>query len=102
MPGLIAGQVIDWKTGQPAPFIEVRIDELNFSKVVARTDAHGRFSFQPRDLPNVYFLFASSPHYGRLLQATLGQTVVMYRKGQRVREVVIPAIPATELSGHVY
>jgi hypothetical protein len=102
IPGLISGEVIDWKTGQPAPDIDVRAHELNSSKVVARTDAHGRFSFQPRDMPNVYFLFASSPGYGKLLQATFGQTIVMYRRSQRVRDVVIPAIPATELSGHVY
>ncbi len=102
IPGLIAGQVIDWKTGNPVQYVDVQVKAPNSSQILARTDAHGRFSFQPRDLPNVYFLFAASPQYGRLLQATLGQTVVMYRKGQRVRDVVIPAIRATELSGHVY
>jgi hypothetical protein len=102
LPGLISGQVIDWQTGQPVSDIEVRADELNFSKVVARTDVHGHFRFQPQDSPRVYFLFASSSRYGRLLQATWGQTVVLYRKGQQVRDVVIPAIPAAELSGRVY
>jgi hypothetical protein len=50
----------------------------------------------------VYFLFAAPPRYGRLLQTTFGQTMVLYRKSERVRNVVIPAIPATELAGHVY
>lgn len=99
---LITGQVIDWKTGQPAPYTDVRLDELNSSGVVARTDARGRFSFQPQDSPRVYFLFAAPPRYGTLLQATFGQRIVMYRKSQRVRDIVIPAIPGTELSGHIY
>ena len=95
---LISGKVIDWNTGQPVPDTEVR--GLR-SPVVARTDAHGEFTLAA-PTPKVYFLFASAPRYGRLLQTTFGQTVVVYRPGARVRDVVIPAIPATELSGHVY
>jgi hypothetical protein len=78
------------------------LDDLNFSVHSARTDAQGRFSFQPPHPPRVYFLYAAAPRYGKLLQTTFGQTVVMYRNGQQVRNVMIPAIPATEVSGHVY
>ena len=102
LPATISGVVIDWNTGHPAPYTDVRVDQLNFSAVVARTDAHGRFNFHPPAPPKIYFLFAESSRYGRLLQTTFGQTVVMYRKGERIVDVVIPAIPATELSGHVY
>jgi hypothetical protein len=52
--------------------------------------------------PNLYSLFASAPRYGRLVQAMFVQTVVVYRRGARVHDIVIPAIPATGLSGHVY
>lgn len=102
LPGLISGQVIDWQTGQPVPDVEVRTDDFRSAEPVVRTDAHGYFHFQPRNWPQTYFLFASSPRYGRLLQATWGQTVVLYRNNQQVRDVIIPAIPATELAGHVY
>jgi hypothetical protein len=98
---LISGKVIDWSTGQPVADTEVSKYEPNSSRVVARTDAHGAFTFVA-PTPDVYFLFASAPRYGRLLQTTFGQTVAVYRSGARVRDVVIPAIPATGLSGHVY
>ncbi len=101
-PTLISGQVIDWNTGQAAPYTEVRIDRLNFSQFAAETDARGRFTFLAPNQPDLYFLFAGAPYYGRLLQTTFGQTVVVYRPGEQVRDLVIPAIPATELSGHVY
>ncbi|MBV8551809.1 MAG: carboxypeptidase regulatory-like domain-containing protein [Acidobacteriaceae bacterium] len=101
-PTLISGEIVDWGTGQPAPYTDVRIARLNFSQVVARTDKRGQFAFSGPKGPGVYFLFAGSPRYGRLLQTTFGQTIVAYRAGQHIRKVVIPAIPATELSGHVY
>ena len=101
-PTLISGQVIDWNTGQAAPYTEVRIDRLNFSQFAAKTDARGRFTFLAPNQPDLYFLFAGAPYYGRLLQTTFGQTVVVYRPGEQARDLVIPAIPATELSGHVY
>lgn len=78
------------------------MDELNFAPVVARTDANGRFRLETQDPPSAYFLFAGWPRYGRLAGTTFGQTVVIYRKGERVSDVVIPAIRATELTGHVY
>ncbi|MBV9761310.1 MAG: hypothetical protein JO340_12160 [Acidobacteriaceae bacterium] len=102
LPATISGVVIDWNTGRPAPFTDVRVDRLNFSVTVARTDARGRFVFRPPARPDICFLFAGPPRYGTLLQTTFGETVVMYRKAERVSDVVIPAIPATELSGHVY
>lgn len=100
--GIISGQVIDWKTGQPAPYVDVLSRGLNSSEVVTRTGADGRFRFRPKHSRGVYFLFVGAPRYGTLLQATVGQTIVMYRKSDVFRNVVIPGIPATELSGHVY
>lgn len=102
LPATISGVVIDWNTGRPAPYTDVRMDQLNFSTVVARTDARGRFSFRASDPPNFDFLFAGPPRYGKLLQTTFGQTVLMFSKAERITGVVLPAIPATELSGHVY
>lgn len=102
LPATISGVVIDWNTGRPAPYADVQMDQLNLSTVVARTDARGRFSFNPPNPPGPYFLFAGPPRYGTLLQTTFGQTIMMYRKAERIAGVVLPAIPATELSGHVY
>ncbi len=102
LPATISGVVIDSNTGRPGPYTDVRVDHLNFSAVAARTDARGRLLFHPPAPPNTSFVFAGSPRYGRLLQTTFGQTVVMYRKGERIADVVIPAILVTELSGHVY
>jgi hypothetical protein len=101
-PTVISGKVTDWGTGQPAPYTEILEVEPNSFRFVARTDAHGEFAFVAPNPPDVYFLFAGAPRYGKLLQTTFGQTVVVYRPGARVRDVVIPAIPATGLSGHVY
>jgi hypothetical protein len=98
---VISGKVIDWGTGQPAPYTDVLIAKPNFSQPPIRTDAHGQFSFVAPQ-PDVYFLFVSAPRYGKLLQTLFGQTVIVYGRGDRVRNVVIPAIPATGLSGHVY
>jgi len=101
-PSLISGEVIDSISGQPAAFTDVRVDQLNFSEVVARTDEHGRFSFVASHPPLVYFVFAGTPRYNRLLQTTFGQFVIVYRPGEQISDVVVPAIRATELSGHVY
>jgi hypothetical protein len=100
-PMVISGKVIDWGTGQPAPYTDVLIAKPNFSQPPIRTDAHGQFTFVAPQ-PDVYFLFVSAPRYGKLLQTLFGNTVIVYRPGDRVRNVVIPAIPATGLSGHVY
>jgi len=50
----------------------------------------------------LYFLFAAPPRYGRLLQTMFGRSVAVYRRGERIRNVVVPVIPATELSGRIY
>jgi len=99
---MISGQVIDWRTSRPVPYVDVLAEGLNSANVVARTGADGRFRFQPEASPGVYFLFVAAPRYGLLLQAKVGQTAVMYRKSQRIHDLIIPAIPATEISGHVY
>lgn len=93
--------MIEWTTERPARFAEVLVDTGNFSQVVARTDGEGRFRFQPRNSPAVYFLHTGLPSYGRLLSTTFGQTVALQRRGQEARDIVVPAIPATVVSGHV-
>jgi hypothetical protein len=84
VPSTISGVVIDWNTGRPAAYTDVRMDRLNFSTVVARTNSRGRFSFRPSPPRGLYFLFAGPPRYGTLLQTTFGQTVVMYRQAGRI------------------
>jgi hypothetical protein len=98
-PTIISGQVIDWGTGKPAAYTDVMSE---YSGKAARTDGQGRFTFVAPHGPDYHFLFAGSPRYGRLLQTFFGQTVVAYRGGEEIRNVVIPAIPATSLTGHVY
>jgi hypothetical protein len=101
-PTVISGKVIDWNTGQPVRYTDVDVVRWNHSDFVVRTDAAGAFTFQIPGTAEAYFLFASDPRYGKLLQARFGQTVVVYGPGERIRDVLVPAIPAAGLSGHVY
>lgn len=92
--------MIDWSTGKPAAHANLSIDAINFSRREVRTDAQGRFQFNlPRE--DIFFLSASPPRYGLLVQTRFGNTVVAMRKGEKFRNLIIPAIPATQLSGHV-
>lgn len=101
-PARISGTVVDWATGLPAPGVMVRLKDLNGSREVATTDARGRFT---ATLPRVRWtnlLFAEDPRFGSLLQSTFGRAVAIYGPGERHSNIVVPAIPATGLSGHVY
>ena len=101
-PTTISGTVVDWKSGRLATHADVLLRQLNSVQIVAQTDELGRFSFVAPDELSGYFLFAGRPHNGTLLQVTFGQLVMVYRPAAQVRDVVLPAIQATELSGHVY
>jgi hypothetical protein len=101
-PPVISGIVIDWRTQGPAAFARVLVAGPNTPNQETRTDAHGRFQLEAPGAPEAMFLYPEQPRYGRLLQTTFGATVFVYRKGEQVHDVVIPAFPTTEVSGRVH
>jgi hypothetical protein len=101
-PTLISGTVINWMTGQPVSGVMVRERELNGSEEVAWTDVQGRFTAVLPGAGRPYLLYAAGPRFGPLLQCTFGRTVAVYTPGEQHSGIVVPAIPATEISGHVY
>ena len=102
-PARISGTVVDWTTGLPVPAVMVRLRELNGSSKAATTDARGRFTATvPRPTSWVYWLYAEDPRFGSLLQSTFGRALAVHALGERHSGIVVPAIRATGLSGHVY
>ncbi len=92
---------MNWATGQPVPGVTVCWLGLHGPNSLVETDRQGRFTavVAPREL---YFLVADDSRFGPLLQNTIGQLVAVYSRGEQHTDVVIPAMPSTELSGHVY
>jgi len=99
---LVSGQMIDWSTGLPAANADLDINRPGYYFSVARTNAHGYFQVALPYAPAAFFFSAAPPRYGTLLQTRFGKSIVALRKGEKFRNLILPAIPSTELSGHIY
>jgi len=99
---LISGIVVNWISGRPVPDVEVRFKEMNGSRPATRTDANGRFTAVAPEDRGLYLLYAGGTEAGSILQAYFGRAVLVPRRGERHSGVVVPAIPPTEVSGHIY
>jgi hypothetical protein len=82
--------------------VVVRFKELNGSREAATTDARGRFTAAVPAAGWPYLLYAEDPRFGSLLQSTFGRGLAVYTQGEQHSGIVVPAIPAAGLSGHVY
>jgi len=100
-PTIVSGTVIDWTSARPVPHMKVYFKLLNGGKVAGYTDDRGRFTAAgPRD--GCCFVLVWDKRFGTLLQAEFGGGFADVRPGWRHSGVVVPVIPSTELSGHVY
>ncbi len=100
-PTLISGTVVNAFDGRPVPGVAIFWLGLNNSTLLTESDTQGQFTalVEPR---NLYFLYAIDQRFGPLLQTNIGQLVTVYSRGEQHRDVIVPAIPSTALSGHVY
>jgi hypothetical protein len=101
-PSVISGTVVDWTTGRPVAGAVLRFKEINGSREATTADAEGRFTAIAAEADQLYVLYAADPTFGPVLQTAFGRSVVVYTRGQRHSGLTVPALPATELSGHVY
>jgi len=96
---IVSGTVIDWTTGKPVPHVMVYFRDGG--KEAGYTDEKGRFTATgPRD--GCCFVLVWDKRFGKLLQAQFGGGFVDARPGWWRSGIVVPVIPSTELSGHVY
>jgi hypothetical protein len=94
--------MIDWTTGRFAANAEFSINNPGYYFSVARTNAQGHFQVTLPFAPAAYFLSPASARYGTLLQTRFARSIVVLRKGEKFRNIALPAIPSTEVSGHIY
>ena len=101
-PITISGTAINVVTGKPMPYVRILFKDLNASREAAIADVHGKFTAYSDRASYCCALYAGYPKAGTLLQGILASPVFPRFTGEHFAEVTVYAVPATELSGHVY
>jgi hypothetical protein len=100
-PSQITGTVVDISTGLPVAGVRVRPKFLNGSGEGVLTDGQGRFTL-PVSVPSwISGIFGDGPHYAGLFGKVVGRESHSFGQGEQDNSVIVPAIPAVELSGEV-
>jgi hypothetical protein len=100
-PSLITGTVIDLSTGRTVAGVRVRPKFLNGHGQGVFTDRRGRFTLPVSTSDGIGGLFVDDLHYAGLFGKTIGRESHAFREGEQDSGVIVPAIPAVELSGKV-
>jgi hypothetical protein len=101
-PSQISGTVVEVITGRPVPNVRVRPKFMNGHGEGVFTDSRGRFTL-PVSVPSwISGIFVDGPHHAGLFGKILGRESHSFRQGEQDSGVIVPAIPAAELSGKVH
>ncbi len=101
-PTLVTGWAINLTTGKPVPNAKIRFRTLNASFGDFATGANGYFSAKGIPAQELCIAWADHPRYAGMLQTRFGTSVVLPKTGDHQRNIIVPAIPGGEISGHVF
>ena len=97
-PVYISGTVVNVVTGRPVPHEEIYLAEMNGGSKVGSTDATGHFTYYGKPYTCCFFSAGGS---APLLQ-TRFQGGIFGRRLEIHTGIIVPFIPPTQVSGHIY
>lgn len=99
---IVSGIVLDMRTGRFVSGVNVVTKYLNSRGNSAETDSKGQFTLPVSHASEVVGLFVDHAQYAGLFGKTVGWGDHWIAPGDRENGLIVPAIPAAELSGTVH